>query len=245
MAHTNFGAKPRKHGKKYQEASKLLDGSRAYSPEEALELAKKVSYAGFDETVELHLKMGVNPRSADQQVRGVVLLPNGLGKKIRVLVFTQGEAVKLAREAGADYAGADEFIKQIEDGWLEFDVSLATPDMMSKVAKLGRILGRRGLMPNPKSGTVVAPEDLPRAIAEVRKGRVEFRLDRTAIIHLPIGKISFDKDKLLENLRAVLDAITKAKPSGAKGQYIKSVSLCTSMGPGFKLDLKSALSFAG
>jgi len=244
MTHTNFGAKPRKHGKKYQEASNLVDKSRAYSPEEAIELAKKTSYARFDETVELHLRMGVNPRSADQQVRGVVLLPNGLGKKTRVLVFAQGEAVKIAEEAEADYTGADEIIKQIESGWLEFDVSLATPDMMPKVAKLGRILGRRGLMPNPKSGTVVAPKDLPRAIAEARKGRVEFRLDRTAIIHLPIGRISFDKDKLLENLGAVLSAIVKAKPSGAKSQYIKSVSLCTSLGPGFKLDLKSALSLA-
>jgi large subunit ribosomal protein L1 len=233
-----------KRGKKYQEASKVVDRSRAYSPEEAIELAKKASYARFDETVELHLKMGVNPRSADQQVRGVALLPNGLGKKTRVLVFTQGEAIKLAEEAGADYVGADELIKQIESGWLEFDISLATPDMMPKVAKLGRILGRRGLMPNPKSGTVVAPEQLPRAITEARKGRVEFRLDRTAIIHLPIGKISFDKDNLLENLGAVLGAILKAKPSGAKGQYIKSISLCTSMSPGFKLDIKSALSLA-
>jgi len=164
-----------------------------------------------------------------------------LGRKIRVLVFAQGEAMKLAKEAGADYAGADELIKQIEGGWLEFDVSMATPDMMPKVAKLGRILGRRGLMPNPKSGTVVSPQDLPGAISEARKGRAEFRLDRTAIIHLPIGKISFDKDKLLENLEAVIEAIVKAKPSGVKGQYIKSISLSTSMGLGFKLDLKSAV----
>ncbi len=228
-------------GKKYQEASKLSDSLKLYSPEEAIELAKKAAYAKFDETVELHLRMGVDPRNADQQVRGVVLLPNGLGRIIRVLVFAQGEAIKLAKEAGADYAGADELIKQIEDGWLEFDVSMATPDMMPKVAKLGRILGRRGLMPNPKSGTVVSPQDLPEAITEARKGRAEFRLDRTAIIHLPIGKVSFDKDKLLENLRVVIEAIVKAKPSGAKGQYIRSISLSTSMGPGFKLDLKSAM----
>ncbi len=228
-------------GKKYQEASKLSDRLKLYSPEEAIELAKKAAYAKFDETVELHLRMGVDPRNADQQVRGVVLLPNGLGRIIRVLVFAQGEAIKLAKEAGADYAGADELIKQIEDGWLEFDVSMATPDMMPKVAKLGRILGRRGLMPNPKSGTVVSPQDLPEAITEARKGRAEFRLDRTAIIHLPIGKVSFDKDKLLENLRVVIEAIVKAKPSGAKGQYIRSISLSTSMGPGFKLDLKSAM----
>jgi large subunit ribosomal protein L1 len=174
--------------------------------------------------------MGVNPRSADQQVRGVVLLPNGLGKKTRVLVFTQGEGIRAAEEAGADYAGADELIKQIEGGWVEFDVSIATPDMMPKVAKLGRILGRRGLMPNPKSG-----------VSEARKGRSEFRLDRTAIIHLPIGKVSFDKDKLLENLAAVVEAIVRAKPSGAKGQYIRSAFLSTSMGPGFKLDITSVL----
>jgi len=230
-----------KHGKRYQEASKLADKSKAYSPEEAVELAKKASYARFDETVELHLKMGVNPRSADQQVRGVVLLPNGLGKKTRVLVFTQGEGIRAAEEAGADYAGADELIKQIEGGWVEFDVSIATPDMMPKVAKLGRILGRRGLMPNPKSGTVVPPQDIARVVSEARKGRSEFRLDRTAIIHLPIGKVSFDKDKLLENLAAVVEAIVRAKPSGAKGQYIRSAFLSTSMGAGFKLDIPSVL----
>jgi large subunit ribosomal protein L1 len=230
-----------KHGKKYQEASKLLDKSKTYSPEEAIELAKKASYTKFDETVELHLRMGVDPRSADQQVRGVILLPNGLGKKTRVLVFTQGEGVRLAQEAGADYAGADELVKQIEGGWLDFDVSIATPDVMPKVAKLGRILGRRGLMPNPKSGTVVQPQDLARVVNEARKGRAEFRLDRTAIIHLPIGKISFDKDKLLENLAAAVEAIVRAKPSGSKGQYIKSAFLSAAMGPGFKLDISSLL----
>jgi len=230
-----------KHGKKYQETSKLVDKSKTYVPEEAIELAKKTSYAKFDETVELHLRMGVDPRSADQQVRGVILLPNGLGKKTRVLVFTQGEGIRSAEEAGADYVGADELIKQIEGGWLEFDVSIATPDMMPKVAKLGRILGRRGLMPNPKSGTVVPPQDLARVVNEARKGRAEFRLDRTAIIHLPIGKISFDKDKLLENLAAAVEAIVKAKPSGAKGQYIRSAFLSTSMGSGFKLDITSVL----
>jgi large subunit ribosomal protein L1 len=230
-----------KHGKKYQEASKLVDKSKTYSPEEAVELAKKAAYAKFDETVELHLRMGVDPRSADQQVRGVILLPNGLGKKTRVLVFTQGEGVRLAQEAGADYAGTEELIKQIEGGWLEFDVSIATPDVMPKVAKLGRILGRRGLMPNPKSGTVVQPQDLGRVVTEARKGRAEFRLDRTAIIHLPIGKISFDKDQLLENLAAAIEAILKAKPSGSKGQYIRSAYLSTAMGPGFKLDISSVL----
>jgi large subunit ribosomal protein L1 len=234
-----------KHGKKYQEASKLVDKSKNYAPEEAIELAKKTSYAKFDETVELHLRMGVDPRSADQQVRGVILLPNGLGKKTRVLVFTQGEGVRLAQEAGADYAGTEELIKQIEGGWVEFDVSIATPDVMPKVAKLGKILGRKGLMPNPKSGTVVQPQDLGRVISEARKGRAEFRLDRTAIIHLPIGKVSFEKDKLLENLAAVIEAIVKAKPSGSKGQYIKSAFLTTVMGPGFKLDISSLLAVSG
>lgn len=228
-------------GKKYQEAVKLVDRTSVYQPHEAVELAKKAAFAGFDETVELHLKMGVDPRSADQQVRGIAILPNGLGKKIRVLVFAQSEAARSADEAGADYVGSDELVKKIEDGWLDFDVSIATPDMMGKVGKLGKILGRRGLMPNPKSGTVVTADDLPRAIAEVRKGRVEFRLDRTAIIHAPIGKISFDEAKLLENLTALIEAVLKAKPSGAKGQYIKSASLSTTMGPGIKLDLKSTL----
>lgn len=233
-----------KHGKKYQQAANLLDRSKKYPPEEAIELTQKAYYAKFDETVELHMRMGVNPRASDQQVRGVALLPNGLGKTVRVLVFAQGEAEKVATEAGADYAGGDELIKKIEDGWLDFDVSIATPDMMPKVAKLGRILGRRGLMPNPKAGTVVQPQDLARAINETRKGKVEFRLDRTAIIHLPIGKVSFDRDKLLENLGAIVEAVLKAKPSGLKGQYIKTMSLCTSMGPGIKLDLSATLALA-
>ena len=231
-------------GKKYQEAAKMVDRFAFYQPDEAIEIAKKAAFAGFDETVEIHLKMGVDPRSADQQVRGVAILPNGLGKKIRVLVFAQGEAAKIASEAGADYVGGDEIVKQIEGGWLDFDVSIATPDMMGKVGKLGKILGRRGLMPNPKSGTVVASDDLPRAIDEVRKGRVEFRLDRTAIIHVPIGKMSFDVAKILENLAALIEAIVKAKPSGAKGQFIKTASLSTSMGPGVKLDLKSTLALS-
>lgn len=226
-----------RRGKKYQESAKLIDKRRKYPPEEAVELAQKASYAKFDEMVELHIKMGVDPRASDQQVRGVASLPHGLGKTIRVLVFAQGEAVKLALEAGADHAGSDDLAKKIEDGWLDFDVTIATPDMMPKVAKLGRILGRRGLMPNPKAGTVVPPQDLSRAISEIRKGKVEFRLDRTAIIHLPIGKAGFDKDKLLGNLGAIVEAILKAKPSGVKGQYIASISLCTSMGPGIKLDL--------
>lgn len=228
-------------GKKYRESAKLVDRSNVYEPNMAIEIAKKAVFARFDETVELHLRMGVDPRSADQQVRGIALLPNGLGKQVRILVFAQGEAAKTASEAGAEHVGGDELIKKIEGGWLDFDVSISTPDMMGKVGKLGKILGRKGLMPNPKSGTVVAGEDLPRAISDARKGRVEFRLDRTAIIHVPIGKISFEQTKLLENLTALVDAVMKAKPSGAKGQYVKSAFLTTTMGPGIKLDLKSML----
>jgi large subunit ribosomal protein L1 len=231
-----------KHGKKYQEAEKLIDRNKAYDPEEAIGLAKKTSYAKFDQTVELHLRMGVDPRHADQQVRGIALLPNGLGKPLRVLVFAQGEAQKIAQDAGADSVGGDEVIKKIEGGWLEFDIAVATPDMMPKIGKLGKILGRKGLMPNPKSGTISQPADLPRVIADARKGRVEFKLDKTAIIHTPVGKVSFDDKKLLENLSAIVEAVVKAKPSGAKGQYIKTATLTTSMGPGIKLDLTPTLS---
>jgi large subunit ribosomal protein L1 len=231
-----------KHGKKYQEAEKLIERNKAYDPEEAIGLAKKTSYAKFDQTVELHLRMGVDPRHADQQVRGIALLPNGLGKPLRVLVFAQGEAQKIAQDAGADSVGGDEVIKKIEEGWLEFDIAVATPDMMPKIGKLGKILGRKGLMPNPKSGTISQPADLPRVIADARKGRVEFKLDKTAIIHTPVGKVSFEDKKLLENLAALVEAIVKAKPSGAKGQYIKTATLTTSMGPGIKLDLTPTLS---
>ena len=231
-----------KGGKKHTEAAKLLDKTKAYSPEEAIELAKKMTHARFDETVELHLRMGLDPRNATQQVRGVTLLPHGLGKKVRVLVFTQGEGVKIAEAAGADFAGDDELIKKIEEGWLEFDTAIATPDMMGKVGKLGKILGRKGLMPNPKSGTVVAANDLTRAITDARKGQVEFKLDRTAIIHVPLGKISFEDAKLMDNLTSVVEAVVKAKPSGAKGQYVKTASLATTMGPSIKLDLKPTLS---
>src|SRR3972149_7041620 len=226
-------------GKKYQAAVKLVEGDRSHTPQEAVALAKKASFTKFDETVELHLRMGVDPRHSDQQVRGVATLPHGLGKKVRVLVFAQGEASRLAQEAGADTVGGEELIKKIEEGFLDFDVAITSPDMMGKVGKLGKILGRRGLLPNPKAGTVVPTNDLPRAIAEAGKGRVEFRLDRTAIIHVPLGKVSFEEQKLLENLTAVMEAVTKAKPSGAKGQYIRSAFLTTTMGPGLELDLKS------
>lgn len=231
-----------KHGKKYLEAVKLLERSNLYDPRQAIALLKKMAYAKFDETVELHLRMGVDPRDASQQVRGIAPLPHGLGKKVRILVFAQGEAARVAEAAGADYVGGDELVKKIEEGWLEFDVAMATPDMMGKVSRLGKILGPRGLMPNPKSGTVVAPDDLARAIGEARQGRVEFKLDRTAIIHVPLGKVSFEEGKLLDNLAAVIEAVVRAKPSGAKGQYIKSATLTTTMGPGIKLDLKPTLS---
>ena len=230
-----------KHGKKYREAVKLLDKTKDYTPEEAIGLAKKMSYAGFDETVELHLRMGLDPRNAAQQVRGVTLLPHGLGKEVKVLVFAQGEAEKIAGEAGADFVGGDDLVKKIEGGWLDFDTAIATPDMMGKVGKLGKVLGRRGLMPNPKSGTVVDASNLSRAISDARKGQVEFKLDRTAIIHLPLGKVSFTEDKLMDNLTAIIEAIMKAKPSGAKGQYVKTASINTSVGAGIKLDLKPTL----
>ena len=227
-----------KHGKKYLEAAKLVDAAKAYVPEEAVQLAKKSSYTKFDGAIEVHMRMGVDPRASDQQVRGIASLPHGLGKKTRVLVFAQGEAIKTAEDAGADYAGADEIVKKVEEGWTEFDVAIATPDMMGRVGKLGKVLGRKGLMPNPKSGTVAAAKDLPRVIQEARKGRVEFRLDRTGIIHAVIGKSSFEDDKLRENLEALVDAVVKAKPSGAKGQYIKSAFVGATMGPGVRVDLK-------
>ena len=233
-----------RHSKSYIEAAKLVDRAEAYHPREAIELAKKAAFTRFDETVELHLRMGVDPRNASQQVRGVALLPHGLGRKVRILVFAQGEAERIAKDAEADFVGGDELVKQIEDGWLDFDTTIATPDMMGKVGKLGKILGRKGLMPNPKSGTVVAATDLPRVISDARKGRVEFKLDRTAIIHVPLGKVSFEVDKLLDNLTSVIEAVTKAKPSGAKGQYIRTASLATTMGPGIKLDLRPTLSLS-
>ncbi len=233
-----------RHGKNYQEAVKLLDRSKTYSFQEAIKLAKQMVHTRFDETVELHLRMGVDPRNASQQVRGVALLPHGLGRKVRILVFAQGEAEKIAESAGADIVGGDELVKKIEEGWLEFDTAIAIPEMMSKVGKLGKILGRRGLMPNPKSGTVVAVDDLPRVIGDAGKGRVEFKLDRTAIIHVPLGKISFEDDKLVDNLTAVVEAVIRAKPSGAKGQYVRTATLTTVMGPGIKLDLKPILSLS-
>jgi large subunit ribosomal protein L1 len=227
------------HGKKYEEAIKLVDRTKVYEPAEAVALAKKAAFAKFDETVELHLRMGVDSRNSTQQVRGVALLPHGLGKQVRVLVFAQGEAERIAREAGADFAGSDDIVKKVEEGWTDFDVAFATPEMMGKVGKLGKVLGRKGLMPNPKAGTVVQSGDLPRVIGEARKGRVEFKLDKTNLIHVVVGKKSFDDIKLVENLTAIVEAVEKAKPSGAKGVFIKTISLSTSMGPGIKLDPKA------
>ncbi len=230
-----------KRGKRYREAAALIDESKAYSSAEAVELAKQTSTVKYDETVEIHMRMGLDPRHADQQVRGLALLPHGTGKQMRVLVFAQGDTARIATEAGADFVGVDELIKKIEDGWMEFDTAIATPDMMSKIGKLGKILGRKGLMPNPKSGTVVQPDDLPKVIEDSRKGRVEFRLDKTAVIHAPLGKASFDNGQLLDNLTIFVDSVNRARPAGAKGQYVKNISICTSQGPGIKLDPTEAL----
>lgn len=228
-------------GKKYLEAQKLIDKDKAYPPGEAITLAKQAHPAKFDETVELHMRTGLDPRHADQQIRGTALLPHGLGKTVRVLVFAEGEGARNAEQAGADFVGSDDLIKRIEEGWTDFDVALASREMMSKVSRLGRVLGPRGLMPNPRTGTVVDPDDIAKAVSDSRQGRVEFRLDRTALIHVPIGKVSFEEDKLLENMATIVDAIVKAKPSGAKGQYIRSASLATTMGPGIKLELAPTL----
>jgi large subunit ribosomal protein L1 len=230
-----------KQGKKYEAAAAKIDKNIAYQPKEAIELVKKSAPAKFDETVELHLRMGLDPRNAAQQLRGVALLPHGLGKKVRVLVFAQGEAERIASSAGADYVGGEDMIKKVEEGWVDFDTAIAVPEMMGKVGKLGKILGRKGLMPNPKSGTVVGMNDLPRVIEDARKGRVEYKLDKTAIIHVPLGKVSFEEKMLMDNLTAVMEAVVKAKPTGAKGQYLRSAYITTTMGPSVKLDLTAAM----
>ncbi len=233
----------KKRGKRYLEALKLVDESKVYSPQEAIKIVKETASktANFDATIEAHLRLGIDPRHADQQVRGTVTLPAGTGKPVRILVFAQGEAERIAQEAGADYVGSDDLIRRIEnEGWLDFDVALATPDMMAKVGRLGRILGRRGLMPNPRSGTIVQPQDLPRAIQEIRKGKVEFRNDRTGILHVPIGKASFTEEQLRQNFDALMDAVLKAKPSGAKGTYIRSIYLTSTMGPSVQVDVSEA-----
>ncbi len=230
-----------KKGKKWQEAAAKVDSEKLYGPEEAIKLAKEVHPAKFDETVELHIKTGLDPRHAEQQIRGSTVLPHGLGKVMRVLVFTEGEAATIARNAGADFVGSDDLIKQIEGGWTDFDVAIATREMMGRVGRLGRVLGPRGLMPNPRSGTVVAPEDIAKTVDEAKQGRVEFRLDRLANIHVPLGKVSFDDQKLRDNMATLIEAINAARPREAKGQYIRSVTLTTTMGPGIHLDLPQAL----
>ena len=224
-----------KHGKKYVEAAKLIERGKVYDPVEGLELACKTSVTKFDATVELHVRLGVDPRQADQQVRGVLVLPHGTGKTKKVLVIAKGERADAAAAAGADFVGAEEMIQKIQtENWFGFDTMITTPDMMGVVGRIGRILGPKGLMPNPKSGTVTM--DVARAVQEVKAGKVEYRLDKTAIIHCPIGKKSFGPEKLLENFNALMDAIVKAKPAAAKGQYIKSVSLASTMGPGVKVN---------
>jgi large subunit ribosomal protein L1 len=229
-----------KHGKRYVEAASLIEKDRGYQPSEAIALAKESATAKFDETVELHIRTGADPRHADQMVRGVVLLPHGVGKPVRVAVFAQGEAASAANEAGADVVGDDDLIKRVEGGFTDFDVSIATPDMMGKVGRLGRILGRKGLMPNPRTGTVVQPADIPKAVGDAKKGRVEFRLDRTSIIHVPIGKASFEEEQLLDNLTELMDNIVRARPSGVKGQFIRSAYITTTMGPSIGMDVADA-----
>ena len=230
------------HGKKYDEASKLVDRDRVYSLEEAVGLARETSNTKFDASVEAPLRLGVDPRHADQMVRGTVVLPHGTGKVVRVAVFAQGEKAQEALRAGADEVGAEDLAKKIEAGWLEFDVAIATPDTMGQVGRLGRILGRRGLMPNPKAGTVTF--DIERAVKEVKGGRVEFKVDKAAIVHVPVGKASFEANQLAENLAAIVDAVNRAKPAGSKGTYMRTLSIATTMGPGIRVDISDALAGA-
>ena len=230
-----------KHGKRYRTAIADFDQQGMYEPGEAIAIVKKMAGSKFDETVELHLRTNADPRHADQMVRGVTSLPHGLGKPSRVLVFAQGDAARQAQDAGADYVGDDDLIEKIEGGWVDFDVAIATPDMMGKIGKLGRVLGRRGLMPNPRTGTVSQPQDVGRTVDEAKGGRVEFRMDRTAIIHVSIGKASFEDDQLLNNMAALMDAINQQRPSAVKGSFIKTAFLNSTMGPSVRLDLPSTL----
>ena len=231
-----------KHGKKYLEAARLVERGKPYPPLDAVRLAKETSVVNFDPSLEAHIRLGVDPRHADQMVRGTVVLPHGTGKAPRVIVFAQGEKAQEAARAGADEVGGDDLVKRIEAGWLEFDVALAAPDMMGMVGRLGRILGRRGLMPNPKSGTITF--DLERAVGEVKRGRVEFRVDKGGIIHVPFGKASFPEDELADNLAALVDAVNRARPSAAKGQYFRSLTVASTMGPGIRVDVPGILARA-
>jgi large subunit ribosomal protein L1 len=230
------------HGKKYLEAAKLVDRERLYPPAEAAALARETTAVAFDASVEAHVRLGVDPRHADQMVRGTVVLPHGTGKVVRVAVFAQGDKAQEALRAGADEVGAEDLVKKIEAGWLEFDVALATPDTMGMVGKLGKILGRRGLMPNPKAGTITF--DLDRAVREVKGGRVEFKVDKAGIIHAPIGRASFEADALVANLATLVDAVNRARPAGAKGQYFKSLTIASTMGPGIHVDVPAVLAAA-
>ncbi|WP_433746231.1 50S ribosomal protein L1 [Falsibacillus pallidus] len=226
-----------KKGKKYLEAVKLVDRTKAYSVEEAIELAKKVNFTKFDASVEVAFRLGVDPKKADQQIRGAVVLPNGTGKTQRVLVFAKGEKAKEAEAAGADYVGDSDYITKIQQGWFEFDVIVATPDMMGEVGKIGRVLGPKGLMPNPKTGTVTF--DVEKAVNEIKAGKVEYRVDKSGNVHVPIGKVSFEDNKLVENFTTIFDTMLKAKPSAAKGTYMKNITVTTTMGPGVKVDPSS------
>jgi large subunit ribosomal protein L1 len=228
------------HGKKYREAMAKIDRERLYEPEDAVRLVKETSYASFDAPVEVHMRLGVDPRHADQMVRGVVLMPKGLGTTVRILVFAEGEDARIAEEAGADHVGGEDLAARIQEGWLDFDLVLATPPMMRVVGRLGRVLGPRGLMPNPKAGTIAQGEDLERLINEARLGRVEFRVDKTSNLHGVIGKVSFEPQDLLENLNAFMNAVKRARPASAKGTYIRKVVLASCMGPGVKVDPASA-----
>ena len=219
-----------KHGKKYQDAAKLLEDGKLYSVAEAMELVKKTATAKFDETIELHVRLGVDPKYADQQVRGAMVLPHGTGKAKKVLVFAKGEKVKEAEDAGADYVGSDEIVTKIQGGWFDFDVAVPTPDMMGTVGRLGKVLGPRGLMPNPKLGTVTM--DLVKAISEIKAGKVEYRTDKAGNVHVPIGKASFDVDKLKANYQALIDTLVRVRPAAAKGQYIRAITVSSTMGPG-------------
>jgi large subunit ribosomal protein L1 len=236
-----------KHGKKYASVAAMIDPDKMYRPQEAAELVKRASFVKFDSTLELHMRLGIDPRHADQQVRATATLPHGTGKSVRVLVFAEGEGERIALDAGADYAGSDELINRINGGWVDFDVAIAVADQMGKIGKagLGKVLGRRGLMPNPKSGTIVAnPADLPRVIQESKGGKVEFRNDKTGLLHVGIGKVSFTEEQIKGNLISMVDAVVRAKPTGAKGTYIKSITLTSTMGPGIHMDVPQTLAEA-
>lgn len=231
-----------KHGKKYQDAFDKVDRTRTYPPLEALELVKEMAYANFDETVEAHLRLGVDPRHAEQQVRETVMMPHGLGKQVTVVVFAEGDGARAAKQAGADFIADDELVEKIQGGWTDFDAAVATPQMMGTVGRLGPVLGPRGLMPNPKAGTVVPEDDLKRVIDELKSGRVEFRVDKTANLHVPIGKVSFEAEELAGNFEALMEAVKRARPAAAKGAYVRSVTVSSTMGPGVKIEPMAALS---